>query len=97
VEARAANTRVGHVYVISDIGSFGQGVVKIGMTRRLDPVERVTELGDASVPFRFDVHALVFSEDAVELERRLHANFANRRLNLANLRREFFYVSPGGS
>lgn len=94
VTLRAANTRAGHVYVISNHGSFGEGIVKIGMTRRLDPMDRVNELGDASVPFRFCVHALVFSEDAVTLENELHKRFATRRLNRVNLRREFFRVSP---
>ncbi|MEZ5265696.1 MAG: GIY-YIG nuclease family protein [Acidimicrobiales bacterium] len=65
--------------MISNIGAFGDGVVKIGMTRRLDPLDRVVELGDASVPFRFDVHAIVFSENAVELEGRLHRHLAERR------------------
>jgi hypothetical protein len=91
---RAANTRAGYVYVISNVGAFGPGVVKVGMTRRLDPLDRVRELGDASVPFRFDVHALIFSEDAVALESHLHAQLESRRVNLVNLRREFFYASP---
>lgn len=91
---RAANIRAGYVYVISNIGSFGETVVKIGLTRRLEPLERVRELGDASVPFRFDVHALIFSDDAVGLETALHQRFADRRLNLVNAHREFFYVRP---
>jgi len=94
VEEREANIRAGYVYVISNVGAFGPGVVKIGMTRRLDPSDRVRELGDASVPFRYDVHALVFSEDAVSLENRLHHGLADRRLNLVNQRREFFYATP---
>ncbi|MFD1045641.1 DUF4041 domain-containing protein [Kibdelosporangium lantanae] len=94
VELRAANIRVGHVYVISNIGAFGPDVVKIGMTRRLEPMDRVRELGDASVPFRFDVHALVFSEDAVALETTLHQRLAHKRVNLVNQRREFFYATP---
>jgi uncharacterized coiled-coil DUF342 family protein len=94
VEERAANIRAGYVYVISNIGAFGERVVKIGMTRRLDPMDRVRELGDASVPFRFDVHALIFSEDAVGLETRLHSDLADRRVNRVNLRREFFYATP---
>ncbi|WP_345456955.1 DUF4041 domain-containing protein [Actinoallomurus oryzae] len=94
VEERAANTRAGYVYVISNIGAFGERMVKIGMTRRLDPLDRVRELGDASVPFRFDVHALIFSEDAVGLEARLHNDLADRRVNRVNLRREFFYATP---
>ncbi|MBB5776770.1 DUF4041 domain-containing protein [Nonomuraea jabiensis] len=94
VEAREANTRAGYVYVISNIGAFGENVVKIGMTRRLEPEDRVRELGDASVPFRFDTHALIFSEDAVGLESRLHAELSDRRLNKVNLRREFFHATP---
>ena len=94
VIARAANIRAGYVYVISNIGSFGGTVVKIGMTRRLDPMDRVRELGDASVPFRFDVHAIIFSDDAVGLETALHHAFAHSRVNLVNLHREFFYTTP---
>lgn len=95
VERREANIRTGWVYVISNIGAFGEDMVKIGLTRRLDPKERVRELGDASVPFRFDIHALVFSEDAVSLENRLHHELADRRVNRVNLRREFFRATPG--
>lgn len=91
---RAANIRAGYVYVISNVGAFGPDVVKIGMTRRLEPLDRVRELGGASVPFRFDVHALIFSEDAVSLENALHHRFAAKRLNLANQRREFFFATP---
>lgn len=91
---RAANIRAGYVYVISNIGSFGQGIVKIGMTRRLDPMDRVRELGDASVPFGFDVHALFFSDDAVGVEAELHRRFAHSRVNRINLRREYFYTTP---
>jgi len=91
---REANVRAGYVYVISNIGSFGDRVVKIGLTRRLDPMDRVRELGDASVPFRFDVHVLIFSDDAVGLETALHQRFAERRLNLVNTHREFFYATP---
>jgi hypothetical protein len=94
VEARAANIRTGYVYVISNIGAFGPGVVKIGLTRRLDPSERIYELSGASVPFRFDIHALIFSDDAVGLETRLHQRFADQRVNRVNTRREFFHVSP---
>lgn len=94
ISRRAANIRAGHVYVISNVGAFGENVVKIGMTRRLDPLDRVRELGDASVPFHYDVHALVFSDDAVGLETRLHHEFADRRVNLVNLRREFFRATP---
>jgi len=91
---RAANIRAGYVYVISNRGAFGDNVVKIGLTRRLEPTERVTELGGASVPFRFDVHALFFSEDAVTLENELHSHFAERAVNLANPRKEFFFATP---
>ena len=91
---RAANVRAGYVYVISNIGAFGPGVVKIGMTRRLEPMDRVRELGDASVPFGFDVHALFFADDAVTLENELHKAFAPRRVNRVNLRREFFFATP---
>jgi len=92
--ARAANTRAGYVYVISNLGSLGPNVVKIGMTRRLEPMDRVRELGDASVPFRYDVHALIFSDDAVSLEGNLHNAFAHARVNLVNTHREFFFVTP---
>lgn len=94
VEAREANVRAGYVYVISNVGAFGEDVVKIGMTRRLEPEDRVRELGDASVPFRFDTHALIFSDDAVGLEGRLHAALNDRRVNRVNLRREFFHATP---
>lgn len=93
VDYREANERAGFVYVISNIGSFGEGVYKIGMTRRLDPMERVKELGDASVPFGFDVHALIFCDDAPKLEAALHREFEDRKVNLVNQRREFFRVS----
>lgn len=93
VEEMAANTRVGYVYVISNMGAFGDRIVKIGMTRREDPMQRVYELGNASVPFKFDVHALVFSQDAVALETALHREFDQRRVNRVNRRREFFRVS----
>ncbi|HZK60320.1 MAG TPA: DUF4041 domain-containing protein [Cryobacterium sp.] len=94
VDYRAANIRAGYVYVISNVGSFGETVVKIGMTRRLDPMDRVKELGDASVPFIFDVHALFFSEDAFGIEAMLHRTFAAQRVNRINNRREFFYATP---
>lgn len=90
LDYREQNARAGYVYVISNIGAFGEGVYKIGMTRRLEPMDRVDELGDASVPFRFDVHALVFSNDAPSLEARLHSHFAAGRLNKVNGRKEFF-------
>ncbi len=91
---RVANVRAGYVYVISNRGSFGANVVKVGLTRRLEPLERIQELGDASVPFRFDVHALYFSQDAVTLESELHQLLADRRVNWVNNRREFFFASP---
>lgn len=93
VDYRAANQKAGYVYVISNIGAFGPDVYKIGMTRRLDPTERVDELGDASVPFNFDVHAMIFSDDAPALEAALHRAFADRKLNFVNTRREFFRVT----
>lgn len=91
---RAANVRAGYVYVISNTGSFGPRMVKVGVTRRLNPEDRIRELGDASVPFRYDVHALVFDEDAVGLEAHLHRELNDRRVNLVNPRREFFYATP---
>jgi hypothetical protein len=91
---RAANIRAGYVYVISNRGAFGAYVVKIGLTRRLEPLDRIYELGDASVPFRFDVHTIYFSEDAVGLESELHRHFADRRVNWVNHRKEFFFASP---
>jgi hypothetical protein len=91
---RAANIRAGYVYVISNMGSLGPNMVKIGMTRRLEPMDRVRELGDASVPFPFDVHALFFSHDAVTLESDLHRAFARHRVNRVNERREFFFATP---
>lgn len=91
--SQAQLTKRGHVYVISNIGSFGENVYKIGMTRRLDPMERVDELGDASVPFRFDVHAMIFSDDAPRLESTLHRLLDHRRVNLVNPRKEFFSVT----
>lgn len=91
--ARAQLTRSGHVYVLSNVGSFGEGVYKIGMTRRFEPLERIYELGSASVPFRFDVHAMIYTEDAPTLEAMLHRTFEKRRVNLVNLRREYFRVS----
>ncbi len=91
---RIANIRAGYVYVISNIGSLGPNVVKIGMTRRLEPRDRIRELGDASVPFNYDTHALFFSNDAVTLENQLHHHFAHRRLNWINNRREFFFATP---
>lgn len=89
----AQQTKSGYVYIISNIGSFGDGVFKIGMTRRLEPLDRVRELGDASVPFTFDVHALIYSDDAPALESELHRHFGEHRLNLVNNRKEFFRVA----
>lgn len=94
VNERAANIRAGHVYVISNVGAFGPKMIKIGMTRRQDPLDRVRELGDASVPFHYDVHGLVFSDDAVTLETQLHQKLAASRVNYVNMRREFFMVTP---
>ena len=93
IDYREANQKAGYVYVISNIGSFGENVYKIGMTRRLDPTERIDELGDASVPFDFDIHAMIFSEDAPALEAALHRAFEHRKLNMVNTRREFFRVT----
>lgn len=90
IDYREQNAKAGYVYVISNLGAFGEGVYKIGMTRRLDPMERVDELGDASVPFWFDVHAMVFSDNAPALEAKLHERFAAGRLNKVNGRKEFF-------
>lgn len=89
-QAMAERTRSGYVYIISNIGSFGEGVVKIGLTRRLDPMDRVRELGDASVPFVFDTHAIIYSDDAPALERALHTEFEATRINAQNYRKEFF-------
>lgn len=91
--SRAQLTRSGHVYVISNIGSFGEHVYKIGMTRRLDPLDRIKELGDASVPFEFDVHAVIYSDDAPALETALHRKFTRHRVNRVNERKEFFRAS----
>lgn len=90
IDYREQNAKAGYVYVISNLGSFGEGVYKIGMTRRLEPMDRVDELGDASVPFWFDVHAMVFSNNAPALEAKLHEHFASGRLNKVNGRKEFF-------
>ena len=88
----AQQTRSGHVYIISNIGSFGDNIFKIGMTRRLEPLDRIRELGDASVPFAFDVHALIYAEDAPRLERELHRRFLTNQVNKVNPRKEFFRV-----
>lgn len=87
------NGKAGNVYIISNLGSFGANIFKIGMTRRIDPQERVNELGSASVPFKFDVHSFIFSEDAVNLENKLHQALNNKRVNKVNLRKEFFYCN----
>lgn len=87
------NGKAGNVYIISNLGSFGDDVFKIGMTRRLDPQDRINELGSASVPFKFDVHSFIFSEDAVNLEKTLHNRLNNKRVNKVNLRKEFFRIS----
>jgi hypothetical protein len=84
------NGQAGYVYVISNLGSFGENMFKIGMTRRIDPQERIDELGDASVPFRFDVHSLIFSNNAPDLEYQLHKHLNHKRINKVNLRKEFF-------
>lgn len=91
-KSMAEQTRMGHVYVISNIGSFGEDVVKIGLTRRLEPLDRIRELGDASVPFSFDVHAMIFHDDAPALERSLHKHFLTAQVNKVNPRKEFFRV-----
>lgn len=90
---REANARAGFVYVISNIGSFGDGIYKIGMTRRLEPMDRIKELSSASVPFEFDVHAMIFAEDAPDLESKLHRYFEKQSVNRVNLKKEFFRVS----
>ena len=88
-----ANGKAGNVYIISNLGSFGENVFKIGMTRRLNPQDRVNELGDASVPFKFDVHSFIFSNDAVGLESKLHNILNEKRANKVNIRKEFFYTT----
>lgn len=93
IDYREANAKAGYVYIISNIGSFGENIYKIGMTRRLEPLDRVDELGDASVPFDFDVHAMIFSDNAPALEAALHKAFENKKLNMINKRREFFNVT----
>ena len=89
----AQQTKRGHIYIISNIGSFGENVYKIGMTRRLEPTDRVKELGDASVPFQFDIHAMIFSEEAPTLENQLHKAFTDKKVNMLNYRKEFFNVT----
>lgn len=92
IDYREANAKAGYVYVISNLGAFGEDVFKIGVTRRLEPLERVDDLGDASVPFEFDVHAMIFSEDAFALEAALHNAFENSKVNMVNQRKEFFRI-----
>lgn len=89
----AQQTKRGYVYIISNIGAFGENVYKIGMTRRLEPMDRVKELGDASVPFQFDVHAMIYSDEARTLEHELHKAFTYRKVNMLNNRKEFFKVN----
>ena len=93
IDYRESNQKAGYVYVISNIGSFGENIYKIGMTRRLDPQDRIDELGDASVPFTFDVHAMIFSDDAPKLEAELHKAFEDKKVNMVNGRKEFFNVT----
>lgn len=93
MDYREANKKAGYVYIISNIGAFGENVYKIGMTRRLEPMDRIDELSNASVPFRFDVHAMIFSDDAPKLEAALHRAFNDRKINMINNRKEFFRVS----
>lgn len=92
-QSMAEQTKAGHVYVISNIGSFGEDVYKIGMTRRLEPIDRIKELSDASVPFEFDVHAMLYSENAPDLEYKFHKYFSDKQINLVNPRKEFFSAS----
>ena len=92
--SQAQITKAGYIYVISNIGSFGKGIVKIGMTRRLEPLDRIAELSNASVPFKFDVHTLTFVEDAPRIENLLHHKFSDKRVNIENNRKEFFNVTP---
>jgi len=89
----AQQTKRGHVYIISNIGSFGENIYKIGMTRRLEPTDRVKELGDASVPFQFDIHAMIYSDEAPMLENELHKAFTDKKVNMLNNRKEFFNVT----
>ena len=93
IDYREMNAKAGYVYVISNIGAFGENVFKIGMTRRLEPQDRIDELGSASVPFKFDVHAMIFSDDAPKLEAMLHKTFEKKKMNMINQRKEFFNVS----
>ncbi|MGF2385180.1 DUF4041 domain-containing protein [Lentilactobacillus otakiensis] len=92
IDYRESNATAGYVYIISNIGSFGKNIVKIGVTRRLEPLDRINELSSASVPFKFDVHALIFSQDAYALESELHERFADNRVNKVNNRKEYFKI-----
>lgn len=93
IDYRQKNQKAGYVYIISNIGAFGENIYKIGMTRRLEPEERIHELSDASVPFNFDIHAMIFSEDAPALENALHKEFEDKKVNMMNSRKEFFNVT----
>ena len=93
MDYRLENIGAGYVYIISNIGAFGENIFKIGVTRRLEPLDRIRELSSASVPFKFDVHALIFSYQAYNLEKELHNLFDNKRVNLVNNRKEFFNIS----
>lgn len=93
LDYREANLGAGYVYIVSNIGAFGKGIYKIGVTRRLDPYERIAELSSASVPFKYDVHAMIFSYKAYDLETKIHNRFDDKRVNLINNRKEFFKVS----
>ncbi|MHC9536277.1 GIY-YIG nuclease family protein [Dellaglioa sp. BT-FLS60] len=92
LDYRLQNTTAGYVYIISNIGSFGKDIVKIGVTRRLEPLDRIAEPSSASVPYKFDIHALIFSYDAYQLESDLHHKFSNQRINKVNSRKEFFNI-----
>ncbi len=94
IDYRASNLRAGYVYVISNIGAFGDRVVQIGLTRRFDPNERIRELGNTAVPFRYDIHAMFFADDATGIEEEMHRRLADKRVNKVNQRREFFYATP---
>lgn len=91
--SKLQNGKAGVVYIISNLGSFGENTFKVGMTRRMEPMDRVKELGDASVPFSFDVHSFIFSDNAVALENELHKRLVNKRKNRVNARKEFFDVT----
>ena len=93
IDYREANQKAGYVYIASNIGAFGENIFKIGMTRRLNPQDRIDELGGASVPFKFDVHAMIFTDNAPALETALHRAFDNRKVNMTNNRKEFFNVT----